>query len=362
MRRNPRTPLVCLLFFVVIFSTIPASGNDTITVQVNPPTVLPPVRAIFDPGNEESPEFVPAAAGFRFRPRAQPVVPALVPTYPGKPITKCSPSFCPSPPMCQPAPCGPPQCILPSRKWGQIELFTQVYFPRISGMVRWPSMVTSLLVPYATTDIDLNDDLGIPKHKVLLEYHARCQIRPHWSIYYSIMPISLEGNNTLSRAIAYGIWVYPAGTHINTKWNYTYQRVALAYQPIDNCNARLSIFGGWLFDEQWLHLKSNICGGHGSTIYRTRHQVVSGIDFQRCIRTTCNGLTVSCDNRFGISYLDNTLGIDVQTGLQFSVPMNAGRWGFARGGYRWLNFSESRTDLRLDVNMVGGFVEAGLIF
>lgn len=362
MRNNPRMPLVCLAFVIIIFGAVSAAGSDTINVQINPPQVLPPIRAVFDPAGEENPEYVPAAARLRFGPRAQQMVPPVVPAYPGKPISKCSPTFCPPPPVCQPAACGPPPCILPSRKWGQIELFTQVFFPRIKGTVRWPTAVTSALGPFVTTDIDLNDDLGIPEHKALLEYHARCQIRPHWAIYYSIMPITLEGNKTLTRDIAYGIWVYTAGTRINTKWNFTYQRVALAYQPIDNCNARLSIYGGWVFDEQWLHLKSNICNGQGSTIYRTRHQVVSGIDFQRCIRTTCNGATLSCDNRFGISYLDNTLGIDVQSGLQFSVPMNSGRWGFARGGYRWLNFHESRNDLRLEVNMVGGFVEAGLIF
>jgi hypothetical protein len=48
--------------------------------------------------------------------------------------------------------------------------------------------------------------------------------------------------------------------------------------------------------------------------------------------------------------------------LRFSVPLNSGRWGFVRGGYRLLNFYENRTDLKMDVNMEGGFAEAGLIF
>lgn len=360
MRKNPYMVLVCLAFFLAIPGMASAISNEAINVQINPPQVLPPVPLLSHLGSEETPEYVPAMARLGSGPRMAPIAAKTVAGI-GKPITKCSAPVCP-PPVLEPAVCGSPPCILPSRKLGQMELFTQVFFPRIRGTFRWPTLVTRLLVPYATTDIDLNDDLGIPKHKTLLEYHSRCQIRPNWAIYYSIMPIALEGNKTITRPIAYGIWLYPAGTHINTKWNYTYQRVALAYQPINTCNARLAVYGGWLFDEQWLHLKSGVCGGRGSTIYRTRHQVVSGIDFQRCIRTNCNGSTLSSDIRFGISYLDNTLGIDVQAGLQFSVPMNSGRYGFARGGYRWLNFDENRVDLRMEVNMAGGFVEAGLIF
>jgi hypothetical protein len=48
--------------------------------------------------------------------------------------------------------------------------------------------------------------------------------------------------------------------------------------------------------------------------------------------------------------------------VRFSVPMGAGRWGYARGGYRYLSLAEDRTDFRLDATLEGGFVEAGLIF
>ena len=40
--------------------------------------------------------------------------------------------------------------------------------------------------------------------------------------------------------------------------------------------------------------------------------------------------------------------------MQFSVPMNSGRWGYAKGGYRFINFKEDRTDLRLDTYLEGG--------
>ena len=70
-----------------------------------------------------------------------------------------------------------------------------------------------------------------------------------------------------------------------------------------------------------------------------------------------------CDNRVGLGYLDGTFALDLQVGLAGdSVPMNAGRWGYAKGGYRLINFTEDRSDLRLDTYLEGAFVEAGLIF
>ncbi len=76
----------------------------------------------------------------------------------------------------------------------------------------------------------------------------------------------------------------------------------------------------------------------------------------------CNGATLSCDTKVGLGFLDGTFGLDVQTGLQFSVPMNSGRWGYAKGGYRLINFTEDRNDLRLDALFEGGFAELGMIF
>jgi hypothetical protein len=71
---------------------------------------------------------------------------------------------------------------------------------------------------------------------------------------------------------------------------------------------------------------------------------------------------LSCDNRIGLAFLDGTFGYDLQAGFRFSVPMNCGRWGFARGGYRLIQFQEDRDDLRMDHTLEGWFGELGLIF
>jgi hypothetical protein len=75
-----------------------------------------------------------------------------------------------------------------------------------------------------------------------------------------------------------------------------------------------------------------------------------------------NGATFSCDNRFGIGYLDDTTALDLQTGVQVNIPLGLGRWGYARGGYRYIKFDEDRDDLALNSIFEGGFAELGMIF
>ena len=351
MRRSPFTVLVCLVFLILSVADYAQSNQDAIDVIISPPEWRRASLSAF-PQSDRGPEAWRQAAT---RPIRGIGVPRSARSF-AKPIVKCKPSLCPPIP-CGIVPC--PSCRLPKRMCGQWELATQVFFARTRGTVRWPADV--LGVP--ATEADLNDDLGIPAHQTLLEYSAFYQIRPSWAVFYSVMPISLEGTAVPSKTVYFGQIPLPANTPVHTKWDFLYQRVGLVYQPILTCNASVSIYNSWLFNDQRLSVKNTVCPFAGcTTLDRTRHMVMSGIDIQKCIRTMCNGATLSCDNRAGIGYLDGTFALDVQAGFRFSVPMNSGRWGFVRGGYRLINFTEDRTDLRLDTTLEGGFVEGGLIF
>jgi hypothetical protein len=187
------------------------------------------------------------------------------------------------------------------------------------------------------TEADLTSNDIVPLHTTLLEYSARYQFRPRWAAHYSIMPVP--------------------------EFDYVYQKVGLIYQPIKNCRAVVSLFNYWVFQDQKLTYEHEpYCGTTTETIDRTRNMVSSGIEIEKCVRTLCNGSTLSCDNKIGISYLDDTFGYDLQTGFRFTVPMNSGRWGYAKGGYRLIDYREDRPEFRLDQVMEGGFVEMGLIF
>lgn len=357
MRKCPYTVLVCFAFLAVFQTSFAAPPDNFINVIVRPDTLTTNfTNTSADTDTSEDPGSAKyALASGRYR--SAPVYRA--PTYRpfAKPITKCLPPPVLAPAMCAPVQLKPP-CILPRRFAGQFEAAVQVFFATVSGTMKAGPGIGGI----PPTEVDFSDDLGLPVHKALLEYSAWCQFRPHWAVYYSIMPISLEGDQTLQRTIIYRGLVLPLGTRVHTKWDFTYQRVGLVYQAISNCNTELSVYGSWLFNDQKESVKSGICGGTTCTVDRTRHMVMAGVGFKKCIRTMCSGATLSCDNRVNLGFLDNTFALDVQTGLQFSVPMNAGRWGFARGGYRLLNLNEDRDDLKLDSSFEGGFVEAGLIF
>lgn len=297
----------------------------------------------------EQPQYRQAAYGPMLPPPPPPPAPPppFLPPPPGfgTPVTKCKGSVCP--------PVKTPPCILPRRQCGQWEASVQVFFARFKGIMRWPE---------TGTDVHLNDDLGLRDYNVFLEYSGRYQIRPNWGIFYSVMPIEIDEITVLPRTITFGEWTYPQGTRVHTKYQFLYQRVGLLYQPINTCNASVSVTGAWTFTDQRTRINGGICGGTGNTLDRTRNMVMSGLEIQRCISSMCNGGTLSCDNRVGIGYLDDTFILDVQSGFRFTVPMNCGRKGYLAGGYRLLDIREDRPGLRLDTMLEGTYVELGLIF
>jgi hypothetical protein len=351
MRISPFIVLVCLVFLILPVAVAAQSNQDTIDVIISPPEWRKASFSAFPQANQGPEEWRQAAT----RPIRGTSATRGARWF-AKPIVKCKP------PLCPPIPCGivpSPPCNLPKRMWGQWELATQVFFARTRGTVRWPANVLGI----PATEADLNDDLGIPAHSTLLEYSAYYQIRPTWALFYSVMPISLEGTGLPSRTVYFGQVPLTANTPVHTKWDFFYQRVGLVYQPIRTCNASVSVYNSWLFNDQRLSVQNTACPlAKCTTLDRTRNMVMSGINIQKCIRTMCNGATLSCDNGIGLGYLDGTFAMDLQAGFRFSVPMNCGRWGFVRGGYRLINFAEDRTDLRLDTTLEGGFVEGGLIF
>jgi hypothetical protein len=287
-----------------------------------------------------------------------PVVPGFVPPY--KRISKCKTGIrkcrapiCPPPmPLCSP-------CILPMRLPGQWELSTQFFFARVGGTVKWPATTT---VAVTTSEADFTSQLGIPAHTTFYEYTARYQFRPHWALHYSIMPFQRKDSTTVGDPFHFGSRDFTTGSAVHTEWDFVYQRVGLIYQPIVSPCIIVSLFNYWLYNDERLRVADDICNDQGTTLDRSRHMVMSGIEVQKCIKTLPNGATFSCDNRFGIGYLDDTLILDIQTGLQLTIPFIPGKWGYAKGGYRFIKFEEDRSDLTLKAVMEGGFVEIGLIF
>ena len=356
MRTSPFTLLVCIVFSFLSINAQASQSDDFINVVVNPSTVSAQGGiAVGDNEVDEAesftgPVFAQAAARRYGAARSYAATPV------SRPVVKCKPPVCPVGVQCGPKP--PPPCILPRRMMGQWEFGVQAFFATTSGTVRSPALVFGL----PATEIDFSNDLALPVHQVLWEFKGKYQFRPSWGLFYSIMPIHLDATNTAPRTLYIKQSIIPQGTLMKTNWDFVYQRVGILYQPYFGCNANVSIYASWLFNDQKLDLSSSICGGKCSTVNRTRNMAMTGIGIEKCIRTLCNGATLTCDSRVDIGFLDGAFVLDVEPGMRFSIPLNCGRWGYVRGGYRYLSFTEDRNDLRMDTVFQGGYAEMGIMF
>jgi hypothetical protein len=87
-----------------------------------------------------------------------------------------------------------------------------------------------------------------------------------------------------------------------------------------------------------------------------------GLELQRCIKTAANGGTFSFDHKAGVIFLDDVEGWDVQAGARYSIPLNYGRWGYMKGGYRYVEIKKSQSDYAFKHALEGGYMEFGFIF
>ena len=356
MKRSTVTLLVCLLFFGSIVIAYPYENQESINVIINHPDDVSYESSSGPSGSILDYHGTPTDGVSATTPRFEPASYRPYIGYAG-PISKVKAPVCVPGPICGPTP--EPPCIVPRRFCRQWEVSAQVFLPRLSGTLQWPGMVFG----QPANGIDLTDDLGLPKHPVLGEYSAYYQINWNWAIYYSIMPINLSGAAVATKSFYYGNWFVPVGAQLHTNWSFIYQRLGLMYSFINTCNANVSIYTAWLYNPQQFRVSCDVCPNWPvSNNDRTRQMLMSGINLRKCIRTLCNGATLACDSEFSIGYLDNTLVLDIEPGLRFSVPLNCNRWGFVKGGYRWLSFNENRNDLQMNLYLEGAYVEAGLIF
>ncbi len=196
MRSCSFTLLVCLVFFIMCVGIVNAESHDFINVNIINPYNTSDAPVFRSGPTKRAPvQFKQASAPY-FGPRYAP------PPMPG-PITKCKG------PVCAPQPvCGPVNtcCILPRRWPGQLELGTQVFFAQVRGTFHFPAVVAGI----PASDVSFYD-VGIKPTATLLEYSAKYQIDPRWAVYYSIMPIQLDGSRTLERSFWYRIFLLPCG-------------------------------------------------------------------------------------------------------------------------------------------------------
>jgi hypothetical protein len=266
-------------------------------------------------------------------------------------------------PACAPAML-PAGCILPRTAPGQWEMSVQAFFARTRGTVQWPRN-NWWAGGWANREVDFNDDLQLPAHQVLAQFTAKYQFRPQWAIRYSILGLDLKGggwNWNNWNQFYFGNQFFGGTNNINSEWQHLYQRVGVLYDAIRTCNSAVSIFTDWVHADDKITVGCGFCGWGASTLSKGTDAAIVGLEIERCMSTAWNGGTFSCDYKAGVIFLDDVEGVDAQAGCKYSIPMNYGRWGFVKGGYRYVELKKTQQDYLLKHALEGGFMELGVIF
>jgi hypothetical protein len=256
-----------------------------------------------------------------------------------------------------------PDCVLPITRPTGWEMSADAMFARTRGKAR---LVRGLYGGYYgmagyTDDVDFNSDLGIPEHAVIPSFAISYRFQPQWSVRYSIMPFSLEGTTQPSRAFTFGTTNLNWGVSVKGKWERLYQRIGLAYDPIRTPGSRLSVFGDYVrINERLSVVQIGCCG---DALDNDLNMGMAGIEFEKCLKTTRSSGTLSLECKAGVAFADEAFGSDLSSGLKYSIPLNNGRWGFVKGGYRYVTYKKKYSDLKMmDTAMDGGFLQMGIVF
>jgi hypothetical protein len=255
-------------------------------------------------------------------------------------------------------------CYLPAPRMGQWEFSAQALFARTKGTIAWPRY-SIYLSWYANREMDLNNDLGLNEHDVLVDFTARYQFRPNWAIQYSVLGKEFNGGTQYGNNYNYGYFgnlLLSYGQQIQSKWTHGYQRAQLVYDAVKTCNTSVSVLGGWVHADDRIDVLCVYCGPWINTFSKGTDAATVGLQYQRCIKTAANGGTFSFDHKASAIFLDNVEGYDLQAGARYSIPLNCGRAGYVKGGYRLVTLNKSQSDFLYKNSLEGGFMEFGFIF
>ncbi len=346
LRRIPATLLVylaILLALLFVATTSPAATPDQSTEIALKPGMT---------GGPPPSEGIAPKSRVRAK-RPMECMPGPVWMYPpAQPIYKVKPGAFPV----------MPQLMFPAARQSQWEMSGQVLFARLRGKAQFgcfPWCAGGGWSGWGTSqDIGFTDVLGLPVHPVVGEFGVRYQFRPNWAFRYSVLGFELNGSGGTDN-LFFG-W----GQGMNSKWTHYYHRLGLMYDAVRTPKAKVSVFADWVHTDDRLSMNSPWTGGFlgAQTYSKNGDSAMVGVEIQRSLRTYANRSSLSLDCKAGGMFLDNVEGWDVQAGARYSVPLNCGRSGYAKGGYRYVEIKKSQSDLLFSHALEGGFMEFGFIF
>ncbi|MBI5252473.1 MAG: hypothetical protein HY912_23510 [Desulfomonile tiedjei] len=253
------------------------------------------------------------------------------------------------------------ECSLPEHPPRGWELAADVFFARTKGKVRFYRGISWGY--YGLDDVDLNADMGLDDHGVMGSFMAMYRFRPKWALRYSIMPMTMMGSGQAGRSFMFGNTQYTGGQAVSVQWERLEQRLGLIYDAVHSHSSRIGLFGDYIRVNERIKTMQMLAGMGGNTMDNDLNMAMAGIEFEKCLKTTHTKATLSLECKAGAAFLDDAVGAEAETALKYSIPMNNGRWGFVKGGYRYLTYKKKSSDARMfDMAMEGGFLQMGLVF
>ncbi|AFM24966.1 hypothetical protein [Desulfomonile tiedjei] len=253
------------------------------------------------------------------------------------------------------------ECALlehPTKGW---ELGGDVFFARTKGKVRFSRGMTGGY--YGLDDVDLNADMGLDDHGAMGSFMAMYKFKSKWALRYSVMPMMMMGSGQPGKSFVFGNSQYTTGQRVNIEWERLEQRLGLVYDAVHTHSSRISLFGDYVRINDRIKLMQMQMGMGGDVMDNDLNMAMAGLEFEKCLKSTRTKAVLSLACKASGAFLDDAVGGEAETALKYSIPMNNGRWGFVKGGYRYVTYKKKSDDARVfDMAMEGGFLQMGLVF
>ncbi|MGB6068701.1 MAG: hypothetical protein WBG50_28155 [Desulfomonilaceae bacterium] len=357
MRRIPYTLLVCL---VLLISTAWLAPIWAAQVEDSPDKILrePQAGSTGTPADAKTRVITKVKHRSRFYPICN------CPYY-NSGITKVKPT------CTYPYTTGPRYVsgVVPVMGKGRWEISGGVLFAALRGSVAWPRYAGAYgnyggYYGGSTNGADFGNDLQLPGHLAVPTWSIKYMFRPNWSARYSGLGFMANGGGQPSDYIMFGPsqQFYGIGQSVQSKYLHGYHRVGLLYDAVRRYGSTVRVFADWVHVDDRIELLASSYSGQVAVFSIGTDAAITGLELQKYVKSTSNGATLTWDCRAGAIFLDDVQGVDAQAGAQYTIPLNAGRTGYVRAGYRVVQMQKGPSEYLLSDDVEGGYMELGFIF
>lgn len=127
------------------------------------------------------------------------------------------------------------------------------YWPSVSSHVRGAPASN----PDGGTNIDLESDLDLDKHKALPQVAAGIRLGGNWSVMGEYYSLSRNGSKTVARDITFDDVTYPAGVRVESGFDSDVYRLTFGYAFVSTPDTRVGAALGLHATDFTLTLKSD---------------------------------------------------------------------------------------------------------